>query len=81
MVSDLRLPGIYGKFFKLVSCIPCPSYKIMSQNLEIRSFVHIKNPLGTSLIWWSAVGRLLAVLYISLATVARPGMSNLNGGG
>ncbi len=47
----------------------------MSQVLVIEPVLHIQSPQGTSLIWWSDVGRLLEVYYLSLATVARLGMS------
>ncbi len=45
----------------------------MSQVLVIGPVLHIQSPKGTSLIWWSAIGRLLEVSYLSLATVSRLG--------
>ncbi len=53
----------------------------MSKILVIGPVLLIQTPKGTSLIWWSAVGRLLEVLYLSLATVARLRMSIASGGG
>ncbi len=43
-----------------MSCLPCPSYKTLNQDLAIGPFLHIQCPKGPSQASRNASGRLLA---------------------